>query len=702
MHSARRLTRDHLLRSILLSAVIAVAVAFAYLAGFLKGPEHLLYDLHFHWRGRIPASDQIVLVLMRDPAPDAAEAVLRPGDRTALAAAAGALCRAGAAVVGIDMLLASPGPDPAADRLLAETIAGCGNVVLARVSTSPAGEILPMTPFAAAMIGDGFIDLSLDRDEVLRRMQFLTAKPLPGEGLALIPSFALEVARVYRNVDFDLDFSGEDHLRVGTDPSEQLALPYPELLVDFSGDYTVFDRIGFADAAQGRFSPSKVAGKVVLIGSMRAMGKDFFSTPYTRFRNVLGAHRDKFGTLVEDFAARQEPGVACHAHAVETILRGSWIRKCSPGWAVALLAACALAGGVFFFPGLSLWWALLVLIAGLAGLTGLSHLLFAGGGRWLEIVPAAFVFFGQFTAGTALQKVYERRRNTVVTGLFGKYVSPAVATEILQTDLDASMAGQRRVVSILFSDLRDFTAVSETLGARRTGALLNAYFGAMLPLVFRYQGTLDKLIGDAVMAFFGAPLPLPDHPVKAAQTALAMTDALGVLKQGPTPDAQVLKVGIGINTGEVTVGNLGSEAFMDYTIIGDAVNLASRLEGLNKIYGTRILLSESSAHALDRRFVLRQIDRVRVKGRAGAVTIFELLGDAGSVAPEQTAALHNFAAGLRAFRERSWDRAAALFRQVLEQVPADGPSKLYLERIARLQKAPTPPDWDGVSVYTEK
>jgi adenylate cyclase len=366
------------------------------------------------------------------------------------------------------------------------------------------------------------------------------------------------------------------------------------------------------------------------------------------------------------------------------------------------LAACALAGGLFFFPGVSIGWSLLALIAGLAGLAGLSHLLFAGGRIWLEIIPAALVFFGQFTAGTALQKVYERRKNAVVTGLFGKYVSPAVATEILQKDLEASLAGQRRVVSILFSDLRDFTAISEKLGARRTGALLNAYFGAMLPLVFRHQGTLDKLIGDAVMAFFGAPVPVPDHPVKAAQTALAMTDALDLLKQGPTPDAQALQVGIGINTGEVTVGNLGSEAFMDYTIIGDAVNLASRLEGLNKIYGTRILLSESSAQTLDRQFVLRQIDRVRVKGRSGAVTIFELVGASDGVAAERISVLDDFSAGLSAYRERAWDRAAGLFQRVLEKIPTDGPSKLYLERIAKLRTSPPPPEWDGVSVYTEK
>jgi adenylate cyclase len=224
----------------------------------------------------------------------------------------------------------------------------------------------------------------------------------------------------------------------------------------------------------------------------------------------------------------------------------------------------------------------------------------------------------------------------------------------------------------------------------------------MLPLVFAHEGTLDKLMGDAVMAFFGAPAEVAEHPARAAETALAMLAALETLKRGGEPDADALEIGIGLNTGEVTVGNLGSAEFMDYTIIGDAVNLTSRLEGLNKTYKTRVITSQETARRLDERFVLRELDRVRVKGKTGAVTIYELAGYRQVLSAERISALKDFEAGLAAFRRQQWDRAEALFAAVLEGNPDDGPARCYLDRIAALRRDPPPADWDGVVVYTEK
>ena len=225
----------------------------------------------------------------------------------------------------------------------------------------------------------------------------------------------------------------------------------------------------------------------------------------------------------------------------------------------------------------------------------------------------------------------------------------------------------------------------------------------MIPIVFEHEGTLDKLMGDAIMAFFGAPGEVKDHPGKAAETALQMIRRLAELKQGrPEKGIEKLAVGIGLNTGVVTVGNLGSQHFMDYTVIGDAVNLGSRLEGLNKTYGTSILVSEFTAQRLDSRFVTRELDRVRVKGKGDAVGIFELVGLREALVEEKASLLRIFEAGLEHYKKRDWDKAKDAFEEVLRRNPKDGPSSLYLKRVSELLLNPPGPEWQPITTFTTK
>jgi adenylate cyclase len=225
----------------------------------------------------------------------------------------------------------------------------------------------------------------------------------------------------------------------------------------------------------------------------------------------------------------------------------------------------------------------------------------------------------------------------------------------------------------------------------------------MIPLVFENQGTLDKLMGDAVMAFFGAPMSVPDHPARAAAAALQMMEKLQELKlRTDVAGVEDLDVGIGLNTGEVTVGNLGSNVFMDYTIIGDAVNLASRLEGLNKVYGTHVLCSEFTAAELDERFLLRELDIVRVKGKDAAVRIFELAGWRAQQSKKRLAMFSLFEKGLVFYRNQQWDHAENLFKQLAVSSMGDGPTMLYLDRVAHLRQNPPQPGWDGVTIFDHK
>ena len=302
-----------------------------------------------------------------------------------------------------------------------------------------------------------------------------------------------------------------------------------------------------------------------------------------------------------------------------------------------------------------------------------------------------------------IQEYFNRKKTNLVTHLFGKYVSPSVVDELIKGDLETTLAGHRRSLTVLFSDLRSFTTLSEKLGPQKTTRLLNTYFDEMIPVVFKHNGTLDKLMGDAIMAFFGAPIALTDHPVEAASTALEMTTALHHLKRTHSlPGIDNLDLGIGLNTGQVTVGNLGSQEFMDYTIIGDAVNLASRLEGLNKTYGTRIIISEFTAAALSDAFCVRKLDHVRVKGKKESVTILELMGFTEQMSSGTAQLVKAFESALEAYAQRQWRSAQKLLKQILSVSPQDGPSLLYMRRIAEFQLSPPPADWRGETAFDHK
>ncbi|MFO7606830.1 MAG: CHASE2 domain-containing protein [Desulfurivibrionaceae bacterium] len=702
--TGKSLFRRQLFFSALCLILVTVSVIFAYRAGLFSRVDHYLYDLNVSWRGPLPTSERITLVMMDEESALRLDRHRDQWSRNNLAAALDHICEAGAAVVGLDMVISAPDPDPAADLRLARSIWECNNVVMARVSAAPGvAEVAPLQIFQEAMLGDGFIDLPLDPDGVLRKIRFFNAKPLADGTLELLPAFALEISRLFLDLAFDFDFSGSDHFLMGGDGEQQLQLPYPELLLNYHGDYTAFNTVSYADVVQNRVAAEDLRGKIVLIGSTLSTQKDFFTTPFSRFQRDSGELAGRFMTIDRNVLGSNEPGLACHAHAVETILGGDFIRHLSGNPVAGLIIFLGLLGLLFYLPRISMGLEIILLLTGLAALLFLSSWFFQARAIRLDIAPLLAVLAGQFIVGVTLQKSFDRKKTALITSLFGKYVSSGVVNELIKGDIAATLEGRRENLTILFSDLRGFTTISEKLGARETGRLLNLYFDAMIPLVFEQRGTLDKLMGDAVMAFFGAPLPLLDHPARAASTALLMIEKLRELKQsGGVEGAEDLKIGIGLNTGEVTVGNLGSNIFMDYTIIGDAVNLASRLEGLNKIYGTSILCSEFTARELDERFLLRELDKVKVKGKTEAITIYELAGWRDRQPESSLTIFSLFDEGVAAYRGRDWQRAEQLFRRVLEGVPDDGPARLYLERIDEFRKNPPSADWRGVTVFDHK
>jgi adenylate cyclase len=303
-----------------------------------------------------------------------------------------------------------------------------------------------------------------------------------------------------------------------------------------------------------------------------------------------------------------------------------------------------------------------------------------------------------FLVATSYRFFSEEREKRRARETFSRFLAPAIVEDVLSKGGSVQLGGDKRVLTVLFSDIRGFTTISEKLDPHVLLELLNEYLTPMTDIVVSdHQGTLDKYIGDAVMAFWGAPTPQPDHALRACRAALSMLERLAVLREKwrerGLPD---IDIGIGINTGPMSVGFVGSQdRFYNYTVLGDAVNLASRLEGANKEYGTRIILGPSTYDDVKDAVVVRELDLVRVKGKREPVHIYELLALAPAT-PELAAFVERFRWGLSAYAAQRWDEAMARFREADALRGGDPTSRKYVERCEAMRREPPGPEWDGV------
>ncbi|HEU4560294.1 MAG TPA: adenylate/guanylate cyclase domain-containing protein [Longimicrobium sp.] len=370
-----------------------------------------------------------------------------------------------------------------------------------------------------------------------------------------------------------------------------------------------------AEAEGGRpvISPDEFRGKIVLVAATASSTDDIRSTP-------MGG---------------KEPGVMIHATALDNLLRGDFMAR-APGWVnagTAALTALA-AASVVALVGSAAWATAGVLLVLLLA-AGAACAAFSGG-VWLDAAAPAFGGVLAYAGAMAANYVTEGRDRRRVREMFSRYLDPTVVRQLADGDAELSLGGKRVPLTVLFSDIRGFTALSEKLPAETVVEMLCEYLGAMTEIVFRHGGTLDKFIGDAVMAFWNAPLSAPDHARRAVECALEMTAELERLNERWTQSGRQsdLRIGIGINTGEAVVGNIGSlKHKLDYTVIGDTVNLASRLEGLNKDMGTTIIISDATRAGLGDGYELAPLPEAHVKGKEQAVTVHELRGRRPATVP---------------------------------------------------------------------
>lgn len=533
----------------------------------------------------------------------------------------------------------------------------------------------------------GFFNVIGDPDGVVRR----THLALPyGRGSErkdwdMYASTDVQTLRLFLGLSTDdttLYFSPSGVVSVFFDDKLKL-LPdaVSRLMINFRGPERTYPYVSFADVALEKFKPGTFKDKIVLVGASATGIGDLRATPY---------------------ATLSYPGVEIHANVLDNALNHQFLidNKRNPYVGLADIFFVVLFG-----VGLGLWLAIVQprwLFFGLLLLVPFGAIVYFAflHGYWLNfVVPSAFTLIPNVSFVALYRVLIEEQEKRKVRGAFQQYVSPEVIRRLL--DDPQRVQPRKTEVTVLFSDIRGFTTISEQLDAQELADLLNQYLTEMTRLIFMYQGTLDKYIGDAVMAIWGAPFDEPRHAEPCCLAALSMLDRLSELreewkKKGLPP----LDIGIGINTGIASVGNMGSKLRYGYTALGDNVNLASRLEGLNKEYGTHIIISEFTYRAIPEGFFqVRELDLIRVKGKSQPVGIYELLSNqaAQQDGPEL---VQLFMKGREAYKQRDWRVAADVFEQVLQRWPEDGPSHLFLGRCQEYLAEEPADDWDGV--YTMK
>ncbi len=620
------------------------------------------------------------------------------------------LKREGAAVIGFDILFMERDEDAAQDSALVASVAQAGNVVnaLAFSGANPEAFLHPMAlappPFEAQRFAMkfspqtplvfpkedrfsgkffelynrsaklGFVNfLDGDEDAIRRMPLFLN---FAGQ---TYPSFALAVVMQRLGLSAqDVLVSSEREVWLGRENDWRVRIPVDRrgrLLVNYAGGFQSFRYVSYVDVLEGRLEAGYLKNKIVLLG---ASAPGLYDLRVVPFQNNF-------------------PGVEIHANMIYGMLRQDFIWQEPEGSSVLLLLLlAALTGAIALL--LSPWASLALTGIIAASYIGLTFWAFVYRNVWMAEVEPALASALALLFGMIYRYLSEEREKNLIYGMFGNYLSDSLVNAILRKPAMLKLGGERKFATAFFSDIKDFTEISERLTPDEMIAQLNEYLAVMSEIVLKYGGYLDKYVGDAIVAGFGIPVDLEDHAERACFAALEMQEGLVTLRNKWREEKRPLfEARIGVNTGLMIAGNIGGKTRSNYTMIGDSVNLASRLEGVNKMYGTSIVMSEETVELSKNKIIARELDAIRVKGKSRPVRIYEVIArrDRG-VTTEQAAVLKHFARGLEYYRLQDWRNAILQFRRVLDLKKEDGPAIEFLRRCEVFMQSPRPPNWDGV------
>ncbi len=733
VRAARRFGSSRVLGLLLVTALLVLRVADP---GPVAALRFAAFDLYQQAKPREMTRQPVAIVDLDDASIE--ELGQWPWPRDRLAAMVDRIMADGAAAIAFDVIFSEPDrlsparlaeredvPEalrgdlsrlPDNDAIFAEAIAR-GRVVAGQTSVRLAGNAATPSPVREvphALLGEDPEPFLQKYPRLLQNLPVIEDAAM-GHGVF---STRPDPDGIYRRVP--LVMLVEDTLRLGLAPEllrvatggEAFAVRtnaagiegvvLARQMVPTAGDGSVWpyltpssaDRyVSAADVISGRMPEGRLRGHLVLVGTSAIGLEDFRPTP-------LGVSM---------------AGVEIHAQVLENILAGSLLDR--PNTAIAVELVITLLLGlviVILVPAFRATFVMVLAVVVMAGYAGASWYAFAAQRALLDPTFPILAAILTLMLMASLNYMREERMRRQIRSAFGQYVSPDLVDRLSENPEALTLGGERRELTLLFSDVRGFTTIAESYRKDPVGLthLMNRFLTALSNAILDERGTIDKFMGDAVMAFWNAPLDIPDHPRAACRAALAMYDRVQAInverKAEEGEDVLLIDVGIGLSTGPCTVGNMGSDTRFDYTALGDTVNLASRLEGLSKNYGLGIIISESVHDAVGDEFAMLELDMVRVKGKTLPVTIFGLLGDGTFRARPGWARVSAANHAMRvAYGTQDWDGCAA----ALDELEAAGTAAgitldvylaLYRERIAAFRADPPPAGWDGVFVATEK
>lgn len=728
------------------------ALALLFALGFdkprlLRVLDNRVLDTMFQWRGAQPTSGRVVVVDIDEKS--LAALGQWPWSRDLLAELVVAIDEAGAVALGFDIVFAeadrtsprlalerlqkrlpelfnaSPLPEERLaeldhDQLLGRALVGrpvvLGYVFRQDHYQQAEGGAPPGIPFPGAMLrlepedvafedlaliparwavlnrdeinqgeSEGFFNVFPDVDGTVRRVPLLISLdgiPYPGLALELARIGLGEPGLVIHAVGGSKGQGGSRGV-LGLSLGERF-IPTDDAaqaMVNFRGPAFTFPYISVIDLLAGR-DLDRLAGKFVLIGTSAAGLLDLRTTPFSP----------------------SFPGVEVHANLIDNILLGDHLAYDAASEllfsALMILGGGLLLSALLSYAGPLTGGLVTVLLVG-GGAVG-NYLFFFSRGQVVGLVFPLAALLLIFMVVTLFNYFFEGRQKRFISRAFGQYVPPELVEEMAARPNEFSLGGETRELTVLFSDVRGFTTISEGLEATELTRLMNEMLTPMTRIIHQHRGTIDKYMGDAIMAFWGAPLPDPDHARHALEAGMAMVTVIPHIQRDFAAKGwPPIRIGVGLNSGPMNVGNMGSEFRMAYTVLGDAVNLGSRLEGLTKQYGVDIMVSEQTK-ALVPDFAYRELDKVRVKGKDKPVAVFEPLGPAQELDPALSEKLSRYHHALELYRQQHFGEAREIFSQLQQEEPKRMLYSLYLQRVEHFLEEPPPEDWDGSFTHTSK
>ncbi len=642
--------KNKLTKTLFVSFFISAIVALLMVTGFLDTWESKISDA-FYAPG--DPLDEIVIIAIDDYS--FRELGMFPWPRSYFAMVIENLNHS--SVIGVDIIF-DLATDTENDSKLADSLKK-GTVILATEYTSFSyrndelyGESLLKPNATLGVPGidfeTGFVNLYQDSDGVIRSF------PPHISGIEDHDHFSVVVVSEYTGIKPNLESS--------------------RMLIKFFAEPGGYEYISFSDVYHNKTDPSYFEGKMVLIGVTSPIEHDDYTVPISN---------------------KDMPGVEIHANLVQSILTKDFLYYQGDVTTLGVIFLFALLTSIFLFRFKMHIATVLVAVLAIAYIFFSIIYTFDSGIIMNILYPLLSISMVYIALVVVYYRTEERSRKWI-TSVFGKYVSPVVIDNLIKNPDKINLGGEKRNITIFFSDIRGFTSISERIAPEELVRLLNEYLTEMTSIIMKDQGLVDKYMGDAIMAFWGAPLDQPNHAEMACSSSLEMMDKLRELqKKWKKEGIPSFDIGIGLNSGDAIVGNMGSASRFDYTAMGDNVNLASRMEGLNKTYGTNIIITENTLKIVKDKFETRELDVVKVKGKKKPIFIYELLSQKDQLSKKQRDFIRLYEAGLELYFKKKWKPAIKSFQEALKLM-GDNASHVFITRCQRFLKNPPPEDWDGV------